>query len=70
MRPMAAPPAIATPCIKVCFVDEASGLCLGCHRTGEEIAGWMRLTDSERAAIMAGLPARRAFIDPAKRGAG
>ena len=31
---------IASPCIDVCKIDEASGLCLGCWRTLAEIAAW------------------------------
>lgn len=66
---MTAPPrAIATPCIKVCVVDGASGLCLGCLRTLPEIGGWSGLSDEERAAVMAELPARRSRIDPALLG--
>ena len=38
-----------TPCIKVCIVDGASGLCLGCYRTLPEIAKWSRLDEAERA---------------------
>jgi hypothetical protein len=65
----ATPPApIATPCIKVCMVDGASGLCLGCYRTLPEIAGWGRLEADERAAIMAGLSSRRDRIAPEKLG--
>ncbi len=57
----AAPPrSIATPCVQVCVVDGASGLCLGCFRTLPEIAGWSGLTDAERAAITAQLPGREA----------
>lgn len=52
------PRPIATPCVKVCAVDGASGFCLGCRRTLPEIAGWARYTDEERAAIMAALPHR------------
>jgi predicted Fe-S protein YdhL (DUF1289 family) len=52
------PRAIATPCVKVCAVDGLSGVCLGCRRTLAEIAGWARLSDEERAAIMAALPLR------------
>ena len=63
-----APKAIATPCIKVCVVDGASSLCLGCYRTLSEIGGWSALDDAERAAVMAELPARRDRIDPALRG--
>jgi len=62
------PRAIATPCIKVCVVDGASGLCLGCYRTLSEIGRWSALSDAERAAVMADLPQRRERIDPALRG--
>ena len=66
---MNAPPRpIATPCIKVCYVDGKSGLCLGCFRTLPEIARWARLTDDERAAVMADLPDRALKVDPAKLG--
>jgi predicted Fe-S protein YdhL (DUF1289 family) len=56
--PQAPPRSIATPCVKVCVVDGASSLCLGCFRTLHEIGGWSGFTDAERAAIMAELPAR------------
>jgi len=59
------PRSIATPCIKVCIVDGASSLCLGCFRTLAEIGGWSSLSDEQRAAVMADLPERRARIDPA-----
>lgn len=63
----AAPPApIATPCIKVCFVDGETGLCLGCYRALPEIARWSGFSDAERAAIMAELPQRRSRIRPEK----
>jgi uncharacterized protein len=52
------PRPIVTPCIKVCAVDGASGFCLGCRRTLQEIAGWSRYSDEERGAIMAALPLR------------
>jgi predicted Fe-S protein YdhL (DUF1289 family) len=65
---MPAPAPIATPCVKVCVVDGASSLCLGCFRTLEEIAGWAALGDEERRRIMAELPERRSQIDPAKLG--
>jgi hypothetical protein len=60
------PQPIATPCVKVCIVDGESGLCLGCYRTLAEVAAWTRFSDAERAAIMAGLPARRSRIRPEK----
>ncbi len=47
-----------SPCIKLCVMDAASGLCAGCGRTLEEIARWGALSDSQRAAVMAVLPER------------
>ncbi|MEM9590798.1 MAG: DUF1289 domain-containing protein, partial [Pseudomonadota bacterium] len=29
-----------TPCVNICMLDETSGLCIGCGRSGEEIADW------------------------------
>uniref|UniRef100_B0T6V9 Fe-S protein n=1 Tax=Caulobacter sp. (strain K31) TaxID=366602 RepID=B0T6V9_CAUSK len=52
------PRPIVTPCVKVCAVDGTTGVCLGCRRTLPEIAGWSRLSDEERATIMAALPHR------------
>ncbi|MCM8730587.1 DUF1289 domain-containing protein [Hephaestia sp. GCM10023244] len=49
---------MASPCINRCVLDPASGRCLGCARTGDEIARWTRMTDAERAAVMAALPTR------------
>ena len=51
---------IASPCNKVCVMNEATGLCRGCYRTLDEIARWGTLSDEERAAVFAELPARRA----------
>jgi len=48
-----------TPCIDVCEIDAASGLCIGCGRSIEEIASWSEMSSPERRAIMAMLPARR-----------
>jgi hypothetical protein len=59
-------PAIATPCVKICLIDGESGLCVGCQRTLVEVAAWSRLSDIERAEIMAALPARRTRIRPEK----
>jgi uncharacterized protein len=52
------PAAIASPCRKICAVDGMTSLCVGCGRTLQEIGGWTRLTDAQRAEIMAALPER------------
>ena len=33
-------PDVASPCISVCRMSASTGLCEGCFRTGDEIAGW------------------------------
>lgn len=47
-----------TPCIKVCVIDPADGLCRGCRRSRHEIARWSSYTDAERRAIMDALQHR------------
>ena len=50
--------AVQTPCIGVCTINE-DGLCDGCLRTGDEIAGWMAMDDAQLEHMMASvLPAR------------
>ena len=49
---------IKSPCNDVCQLDGKSGWCLGCGRTGAEIAAWPRITEEERDRVMALLPAR------------
>ena len=51
-------PAIPTPCIHVCVIDDRTGLCAGCGRTLDEIACWGSLANDERVRIMAELPDR------------
>jgi predicted Fe-S protein YdhL (DUF1289 family) len=62
------PRPIKTPCVQVCVVDDASGLCLGCFRTLAEIASWARFSDAERDRIMAELADRVDRIAPEKLG--
>lgn len=49
---------VSTPCQRICMVSGMTNLCVGCGRTLKEIASWGRLTEPERRAIMAELPAR------------
>jgi len=42
---------IASPCVSICALDE-NDICVGCHRTGQEIAGWGSKTEAEKAEIM------------------
>lgn len=52
-------PAVPSPCISVCTMDEDSGLCLGCARNLREVAGWARMSDEQKRAVLAQLPARK-----------
>ncbi|MBL6430623.1 MAG: DUF1289 domain-containing protein [Alphaproteobacteria bacterium] len=56
---------IDSPFIKLCRIDTATRLCVGCLRTLEEIAGWGRLTPEERRRVMAALPARGSLLTEA-----
>ena len=52
----------ASPCIDICRIDAASGLCEGCLRTLDEIAAWGRADDATRWRILQALPARRQAV--------
>lgn len=56
---------IDSPCIKVCVLHPGVKLCMGCYRTGDEIARWSRMAPDERRSIMAELSARAPLIDKA-----
>jgi predicted Fe-S protein YdhL (DUF1289 family) len=49
---------IPSPCTGICTMDIALGWCLGCGRTGDEIAEWSSAGDERRSAIWAVLPER------------
>jgi len=50
---------VQSPCTSVCQLDAVSGYCLGCWRSGDEIAGWSRFDDQQKHSILALLHARR-----------
>jgi predicted Fe-S protein YdhL (DUF1289 family) len=49
---------ISSPCTKVCTIDSASRLCLGCGRSLDEIARWGSMSEGERLETMRALPER------------
>jgi predicted Fe-S protein YdhL (DUF1289 family) len=51
---------VESPCIGICRMDPEAGLCLGCARTLEEIAGWSRASDEDKRRILARVAARQA----------
>lgn len=50
---------IPSPCIGVCRLDPATGLCAGCMRTSFEIAIWPKSTNAMRLEIVQRLRERR-----------
>ncbi|WP_453961352.1 DUF1289 domain-containing protein [Amorphus suaedae] len=43
---------MTSPCVKTCRIDDASGYCVGCGRTLDEIAAWGSLPEAGRRDIM------------------
>ena len=42
---------VPSPCISVCRMSDRSGLCQGCFRTREEIAGWSGAGDASKRQL-------------------
>jgi len=51
-------PIVESPCVSICVMDEATGWCIGCGRTLDEIARWGSTDQADRDAVVAELPAR------------
>ena len=56
-----------SPCVKICVVDPDSGLCIGCGRTRDEVAGWLAMSDIERKTCMDELAGRLAGLTSTRR---
>ena len=54
--------AVPSPCIGICRIDPASGLCAGCLRTLDEIAAWGTLDDTARRLVWNAIATRRASV--------
>jgi predicted Fe-S protein YdhL (DUF1289 family) len=50
---------IVSPCIGVCTMSEASGLCQGCFRSVDEIREWWNMPSDQRNAVMEKLDQRQ-----------
>lgn len=42
---------VPSPCIDLCRMDKATGLCEGCLRTIEEIRGWSSYDDATKRKV-------------------
>ena len=50
-RAAAAGEPVPSPCVSVCRMDAASGLCQGCLRTLDEIAGWSTMDNAAKCTV-------------------
>lgn len=62
-RKTAAAGTVPSPCVGVCRMLPASGLCEGCWRSIDEIVAWGRASDDERLRIWAQIEARQALAE-------
>jgi uncharacterized protein len=53
-------PEPASPCISVCVMDDAQGVCRGCRRTLDEIARWSSYSRAEKLAVLEKVAQRNA----------
>jgi len=60
LRPSTA--SVPTPCIGVCDLDQKSGLCKGCARSGEEVGAWSEADADYKQRVWDELAARRAGL--------
>lgn len=51
---------VPSPCVSVCRMNAATGLCEGCFRTIDEIAGWSSFDDATRRSVLSAVALRRA----------
>lgn len=51
---------VPSPCVNLCRIDPASGLCAGCWRSLDEIAAWSRMSDADKRQVWQALALRRA----------
>ncbi|MBX3620249.1 MAG: DUF1289 domain-containing protein [Rhizobacter sp.] len=58
--PVATHAPVPSPCINVCRMDAATGLCAGCLRTIDEIAAWSTLDDDAKRAVWLSVEQRQA----------
>ena len=59
---------IESPCVKICVLHPEARICIGCYRSGDEIAGWSRMTPEARRDVMQTLPERAANLPRTRKG--
>ncbi len=49
-----------SPCVHICLMDYEQGLCIGCHRTLDEITYWATYSSVRKHEVLAVVADRRA----------
>ena len=52
--------AVPSPCVNICRMEAASGLCAGCWRTIDEIAAWSKMDDDGKRRVWQAIALRKA----------
>ncbi|WP_197470208.1 MULTISPECIES: DUF1289 domain-containing protein [unclassified Oleiphilus] len=42
---------VPSPCVSICALD-VNDVCVGCHRTGDEISRWWGMDNTEKKKIL------------------
>lgn len=42
---------VVSPCVAICALDE-NDICVGCHRSGDEITLWSQMSNDEKQRVM------------------
>ncbi len=59
---------VQSPCIKICVVHPTERICTGCLRSIDEIGAWSRMSNAERADVVADLPSRAGRLQKRRGG--
>lgn len=59
---------IDSPCVRVCVLHPEARICMGCHRTTDEIRLWSKMSPEERLRLMRALPERAPLLRGRRRG--
>lgn len=42
---------VRSPCVSICALNE-DDVCIGCHRSSDEIMRWMQMSNDERREVL------------------
>ncbi|MCY3877783.1 MAG: DUF1289 domain-containing protein [Rhodobacteraceae bacterium] len=56
-----------SPCQQICLIHSKAKICIGCHRTAEEVRSWARFSPEKRQRILGELPDRAGLLKVRRR---